>query len=94
MTNSQIRDALGAPDIGAPFQVWEPQVVWDSALSDVRRLIAADPIWMDTPNYEAGWLVWLRYNPRWMSRRLKRRLRTPIKWIVDAALGIDERPSG
>ncbi len=42
------------------------------------------------PDYEAAWFVWLHYNPSWMSRQLKRRLRTPIKYMVDAALGITE----
>jgi hypothetical protein len=40
-----------------------------------------------TPDYEAAWLEWKRWNPWWMPRWLTRQLRTPIAWIVEAAFG-------
>ena len=45
------------------------------------------------PDYEAAWRVWYQMNfwPWWM-RWLQRWLRTPIKLMVDAALGVTEAP--
>ncbi len=66
----------------------------DSPIKEIReattRVVEAARKYAN-PDYEAAWRVWYQMNfwPWWM-RWLKHWLRTPIKLMVDAALGITE----
>lgn len=65
-------------DLGADFE---------EALAIVNAAFGDDTVSRSVPDYEAGYRAWQSFNPWWLRWLLPR---TPIKAIVDAAIGSRE----